>query len=137
MPESATILDMLVFIAACTVVGGLAMLAMAAVAHAARWGMAKDDAAHGGEMTGVIDADVSEVTARRSANDGTFVCTCHHEMRDDGRGEWDSVTFEDVVDERCPIHGPMGRGWEWIDITTTADDGGRRCIRGGRTARRA
>lgn len=133
MVETVTIPDMIVFLAACTLVGGPLLALAAMLAHAMRRGMSADDA---GPMTcGAVDGEVATIAAHR--DDGSFVCLCSHEVRDDGRGRWDSLTFVDIVDEACPIHGPAGDGWEFLDITTTSDEGRTRCIRGERSARSA
>lgn len=121
--------DALVFLAACVLIGGPIMLLVVIAAHALGWGVE--------DTTATAEPWASTPPPPSSCReDGRVACSCRHELRDDGRGAWDSVTVEDVVDERCPIHGPAGRGWEWIDVTTCGDDGVR-CIRGGRIARHA
>lgn len=131
MGGSVTIQDVIIFIIACTVVGGLALLLAGLATDAMGWGMTADEDSDGAGLA-AIGADTP---VRRAGAGGSYACLCSHEMRDDGRGEWDSVGVVDVVNPACPIHGPAGRGWQWIDITTTADSGQMRCIRGERLAR--
>lgn len=139
MTEPATVQEMFVFAATCAIIGGLLLTLVGVVAGAARWGMTADggDEEQGADIEREGSATVAKEADRHRRGAGTSVCTCSHATHDDGRGEWDSVTVEDVTDERCPIHGPAGRGWQWFDITSTADRGHVRYIRGKRLARSA